>query len=201
MILVGVTILLVAAMALNHAVHGVACWGLQPGGSLSATIYDLQILAALIGLLWLLVSVTRRTLPCSWPQLIAIAVLSIASVATYVQFGWAANTSIHWQGPENLLAFVTVAGTTYLIGRYGRRRRLQFSLRTLMVVFLLLGPLSAWFGPPIAEALHRWLYPAPEQPQQQPIFTKEELRKMMKEFDLRWQRGEPNEPPIKGGVI
>jgi hypothetical protein len=142
MILVAITMLLTAAMVLNHAVHGIFFWGFHPGGSLSATIYDLQILVALIGLLRLTVSLLRRTVPCEWIQLIAIGAFGLASAATYMLFGWQAHTSAHWQGPENLIAFQTVACTTYLIGRYGgtpkpHRRWLQFSLRRLLVVMLL----------------------------------------------------------------
>ncbi len=84
-------------------------------------IYDLQILTAVVGTLWLLVSLSRRTVPYNGLQLTAVAVFVLASVATYMLFGWTAHTSIHHLGPENLLAYLTVACTTYLIGRYGRR--------------------------------------------------------------------------------
>lgn len=122
MIFVAITMLLIAVMAFNHVVYGFGCWGLRPGGALSATIYDLQILAALIGILRLTASLLRRTAPCKWIQLVAIGAFGLASVATYIRFGWRAHTSAHWQGPENLIAFLTVACTTYLIGRYGGSR-------------------------------------------------------------------------------
>lgn len=123
MILVGITILLIASIAINHLVHGFGCWGLQPGGPTSAMIYDLQILTAVLGVLWLLSALSRRTVPYDALRLSAIAFFAFASVATFMLFGWAAHTSIHHQGAENLVAYLTVAATTYLVGRYGYLRQ------------------------------------------------------------------------------
>jgi len=122
MMLIRITVLLIAVLGINHLVHGFGCWGFQPGGRASATIYDLQIVTAAIGVLWLLTALARRTVPCDPLRIRAIALLVFASVATYMRFGWAAHTSIHHQGAENLVAFLTVAATTYLVGRYGSLR-------------------------------------------------------------------------------
>lgn len=119
MILVGMTCLLVVAMAVNHIVHGFGCWGLQPGGPTSARIYDLQILAAVTGILWLCIALRRRTVPPDAMPLFAIAFFAIVSVWLFMLYGWAAHTSIHHLGAENLVAYATVAATTYLVGRYG----------------------------------------------------------------------------------
>ena len=123
MILLGITLLLVAAIAVNHIVHGFGCWGLRPGGPTSAMIYDLQILAAVIGILWLFSALMRRTVPCDALRLFAIAFFAIVSVWLFMLFGWTAHTSIHHLGAENLVAYLTVAATTYLVGRYGFLRK------------------------------------------------------------------------------
>lgn len=123
MILVAITLLLVGAIAINHFVHGFGCWGLQPGGPTSAMIYDLQILAAVIGILWLLSALIRRTVPYNPLRLGAIGLFVLASIVLFMVFGWAAHTSIHHQGVENLVAYLTVAVTTYLVGRYGHLRK------------------------------------------------------------------------------
>jgi len=123
MILVGITLLLVAAIAVNHIVHGFGCWGLQPGGPTSAMTYDFQILTAVIGILWLLSALIRRTVPCDALRLFAIGFFALLSVLLFMLFGWTAHTSIHHLGAENLVAYLTVAATTYLVGRYGHRRK------------------------------------------------------------------------------
>lgn len=122
MILVGITALLVAALGINHAVHGLGCWGLQPGGPVSAMIYDAQILTCIVGVLWLIAALSRKTVPHDTLRIVAIAFFVLASIALYMIFGWRAHTSIHRQGPENLIAYLTVAATTYLVGRYPRQR-------------------------------------------------------------------------------
>jgi hypothetical protein len=131
MILVGITLLLVAAIAVNHLVHGFGCWGLQPGGPASAMIYDLQILTAVIGILWLLDALKRRDAPDDALRLGAIGLFSLASIAMFMVFGWAAHTSIHHQGAENLVAYLTVAATTYLVGSYGHLRKKAIQCESL----------------------------------------------------------------------
>jgi len=118
MLLTSITLLLLTVMAVNHAVHGFGCWGLQPGGPLSGLIYDLQIFAALAGTMWLLTSLTRGRVGYGFVQLLAIAAFLTASAITFWLYGWAAHTTAHHQGAENLIAFLAVAATTYLIGRY-----------------------------------------------------------------------------------
>lgn len=118
MSLVGTTFLLAVAMAINHAVHGVGCWGLQAGGPTSQMIYGLQILCAASGLVWLLVKIAQREAPLDVPGLMALAALVTASVAGYRVVGWRIFTSIHAQGLENLIAYLSVAGMTCVIGWY-----------------------------------------------------------------------------------
>jgi len=115
MLLTIITIMLIAAMAVNHAVNGVGCWGLQAGGPTSAVIYDLQILLALIALVWLFVSLSRRPQTIRLGQLLVIGISVLNSIVTHVLFGWTAHTSIHGLGPENLLAYLSIALTTLLI--------------------------------------------------------------------------------------
>jgi hypothetical protein len=122
MILIGITAILVAALVINHAVHGLGCWGLQPGGPISAMIYDVQILTCVVGVLWLIGALSRKTVPHDTLQIVGIGFFVLASVGLYMVFGWRAHTSIHRQGPENLIAYLTVAATTYLVGRYLRQR-------------------------------------------------------------------------------
>ena len=123
MIFVGITFLLVAAIAINHIIHGFGCWGLQPGGPTSAMIYDLQILTAVIGMLWLLSALIRRKVPCDALRLVVIGLFALGSIVLFMLFGWTAHTSIHHLGAENLVAYLTVAATTYLVGRYGYLRK------------------------------------------------------------------------------
>ncbi|MEM8671536.1 MAG: hypothetical protein AAGG48_28710 [Planctomycetota bacterium] len=116
--LAGITAFLAAALAINHAIHGLGCWGARPGGSTSAIIYDTQVLTCIVGLLWLFTRLYRGTVPHDKFRLLTIVFLVLASVTLFKAFGWQIHTTVHHQGPENLLAYFTVAATTYLVGRY-----------------------------------------------------------------------------------
>ncbi len=112
---------LITALAANHAVHGRGCWGLQPGGRLSAMIYDLQIMACLIGVVWLAIAVARRKVPLQIIQLASIVMFAVAAIYLYQVYGWGIHTSAHNMGSENLFAYIPVAACTFLIGRYAWR--------------------------------------------------------------------------------
>lgn len=119
MFFVASTLCLVAALAVNHLVHGFGCWGLQPGGRTSALIYDLQILTALSGIVWLAYAMAWRRMPRNRSRLMIIGVWAIASAVSYMLVGWKAHTSSHRFGSESLVAFLTVAGASLAIGTYG----------------------------------------------------------------------------------
>lgn len=123
MILIGITLLLGAILAMNYAVNGVPCWHFYRGGQLSAQLYDLQMVVALFGVVWLLVSLWRRSVPRNALQLTVVAGFIVASIVTYNLFGWTAYCSSHDFGEGNLLAYLTVAATAYLIGRYSMQER------------------------------------------------------------------------------
>ena len=118
MLLIAFTVLLATILAINHVVHGFGCWGLQPGGTVSGSVYDLQILAAFVGTIGLLRGFHNGKLRVDEFRLLLIGVFIFASVLTFWIFGWRTYTSMHHQGPENLLAYASVAATTYLLGRY-----------------------------------------------------------------------------------
>src|SRR5262245_41471010 len=52
MIFVGPTLLILSLLALNHAIHGPACLGLQPGGESTANLFWLQVLVSLTACCW-----------------------------------------------------------------------------------------------------------------------------------------------------
>ncbi len=150
MVFVVSTACLVVALTANHIVHGFGCWGLQPGGRTSALIYDLQILTALISLVWLAIVLSASRKPVNPNRLIMIGCCVVASVIMFMVTGWKAHTSIHYQGAENILAFLPVVFTSLAAGAYDwpplpkpSRRFWQFSLRTL---FVLLTALCVWLG-------------------------------------------------------
>ena len=116
-----ITLFLAAALAINHAVHGEGCWGLQPGGAVSATIYDVQFIISVTGAAWLTVASLYKTIPQNWLRLSVIGCFVLASVASFMVFGWRIGSSVQNQGAENWLAYITAAATTYLIGRYPKK--------------------------------------------------------------------------------
>lgn len=118
MLLIAITVLLAGILAVNHVVHGFGCWGLQRGGTVSTNVYDLQILAAMVGTIGLLHGFYKGTLRLDGSRLLVIGLFALASIATFWLFGWATHTSLHHQGPENLVAYSMVAATTYFLGRY-----------------------------------------------------------------------------------
>ena len=123
MLLIVATLALMLAMTANHLVHGTGCWGLQPGGMNSRYIYDSQIILAIFGFVWLVISVATRSTKSKPLQLAVILVLGAASIYTFSTHGWTYRTSIHKLGPENLIAYLTLAFTTYFVGRYVHSHR------------------------------------------------------------------------------
>ncbi|PHS03059.1 MAG: hypothetical protein COA78_19220 [Blastopirellula sp.] len=118
MILTGSSLLLLLAMAGNHFVHGFGCWGLQPGGRLSSLIYDLQILVSVVAGVRLAVWLSEKKLPMNFTRLIVIGIGLIASITMFLLYGWAAGSSLHHLGIENLFAYLTLAITSLAISNY-----------------------------------------------------------------------------------
>lgn len=123
MFFVVVTAGLVVALAINHLVYGFGCWGFQPGGKTSGCIYELQILVALLGIGWLAVNLACGKIPPKPIRLLLVGLLAAVSLIMYFATGYTISTSIHYQGPENLLAFFPVAFTSLVVGTYGWRER------------------------------------------------------------------------------
>ena len=70
--------------------------------------------------------------------------------------------------------------------------RPQFTLKLLLVLISGLACITAVIGPRLAD----WLSPP------KPIWTPEEMREILEEWEERWyEGGEPEEGPPHGGVI
>jgi 4-amino-4-deoxy-L-arabinose transferase-like glycosyltransferase len=82
-----------------------------------------------------------------------------------------------------------------------RLRWFQFSLRTLLATALLVGPISSWLGPWVVGLVREW---RAEQRQQQLIFTEQDIRKLVEEWERLWNPPQPDKPLPRrthGGVI
>jgi len=112
------TLILLSLLALNHTIHGPGCWGLQPGGRWSATLFNIQVLVSALAICWSLYRVfwARGRIKFT---VVAIAYLAaIAAAFSYMKVGWRMHTSIHGQGIENLPTFLLVSLVAIILGAY-----------------------------------------------------------------------------------
>ena len=87
--------------AVVHLVYGRGCWGLQPGGKSSMHIAEGLAVTFVIAAAMSLTSAGGGLLLA---KRLTGAVLGLGIIiATYVLRGWTMFTSLHNQGPENLL--------------------------------------------------------------------------------------------------
>jgi len=131
MIFVGPTLLILSLLALNHAIHGPACLGLQPGGESTANLFWLQVLVSLTACCWGAYRSLRRE-NCHGQALTALAFF-VAAIALieYGRSGWRLLTSIHNQtSVENLPTFLLTATPALLLGVQKWREDFRWSLRS-----------------------------------------------------------------------
>jgi uncharacterized MAPEG superfamily protein len=108
------TFLILVGLALNHAWHGVGCWGYQPGGRLSSNLYFAQTLVSIYAIYVTLCLVARdysiRNL------MFGIAAIGTSTLAiVLVSQSWM-HTSVHNQGIENLPPFLANSLIAILVG-------------------------------------------------------------------------------------
>ena len=109
--------MIVAALTVNHLIHGFGCWGFARGGHFSADLYGLQILVAAIATILGSYSILRIR-PPRWHYILAwIWSLFIVAIALFFYRGWQIFSSIHYQGAENLLPFITASLSAIVAGR------------------------------------------------------------------------------------
>ncbi len=114
-IFIPLTLLSVLALAelLVHIVYGWGCWGLQPGGKANMLIvmgFSVLLVATTFLALFSAGSRSRLLLRAG----VAAAGLAI-SAAAYGTVGWRLFTSIHHQGPENLLLVGALSAATIAV--------------------------------------------------------------------------------------
>ncbi len=110
-----ITVLIGMGLAWNHHVHGWGCWGVQPGGHASDQLDVLQLLVATVVCVHAIVCLLRGRYPGSvW--IVVVVLMSLAGmIGLHVTDGWTIGTSIHFQGPENLIPF-GAASVTAIVG-------------------------------------------------------------------------------------
>lgn len=108
------TFLILIGLALNHAWHGMGCWGYQPGGEISSLLYYAQSLASIYAIIGTAVYCFRdlsiRNL------MFAATAMLMGIVAFYLISHSSMNTSVHNQGPENLIPFFANSLVAIIVG-------------------------------------------------------------------------------------
>ena len=116
-----ISCLILLALAANHLIYGFGCWGLQPGGPISAKLYEFQLAVAVVATLLAAYSLLKIK-PARWErQMGIIGIALIGAVAIFYSGGWRVFTSMHHQGPENLLLFLSATASAIIAG-YARIR-------------------------------------------------------------------------------
>lgn len=110
------TLLILLMLAINHAVHGFGCWGLQPGGRTSGYLYLAQLLLSAYAVLYTLTRAVRAASPRNILFASAALGLSVVRWALMDAYGWQMHTSIHNQGAENLLPFFINSAVAIAVG-------------------------------------------------------------------------------------
>ncbi len=118
--------MIVAALTVNHLINGLGCWGFARGGLFSADLYGFQIVIAVVATILGSYSLLNIR-PPRWPYLLAgLWSLFIGAVVLYCYLGWRIFISIHYQGSENLLPFIT-ASLSAIVAGYERQCLLRNS--------------------------------------------------------------------------
>ncbi|MAP07641.1 MAG: hypothetical protein CMM00_02020 [Rhodopirellula sp.] len=55
--------------------------------------------------------------------------------------------------------FASIFGVTMTECKFATRRKMQFSMRTLLIAATLLGPLLGWYGPTVCSSIRVLLFP------------------------------------------
>ena len=124
-ILAGCSIALALAFAATHAVYGVHCWGMHPGGPLNMRLFScLRVLTITALGLGLCAALKNRALLWATPMVFITAWFGYLYQVWWKYTGFRIFTSSHNQGTENL------RGVAILFGL------LVFSLVTALLVVL-----------------------------------------------------------------
>jgi hypothetical protein len=116
---------LALAFTVNHAVNGVSCWGMHPGGPLNMRLFSsLRVLAVAAFGLGMCVALTRRSFLWATPMLVVVVWLGYLYHVWWKYTGFRIFTSRHNQGAENLRGVAILFGV------------ISFSLVTALVVAL-----------------------------------------------------------------
>ena len=110
------TIVILILLSWNIYIHGSGCWGLQPGGRYSASLYSLQVLLALLTFLYAFLSLrkTSRSDDIKIRRILTICLFAFIGVPFI--FGSMMFTSVHNQGLENLIPFLSTSLATIFAG-------------------------------------------------------------------------------------
>jgi hypothetical protein len=112
-----VTYLILIALGVNHLINGLGCWGFDAGGRFSSFLYSTQILiAGIVAVsLYILILWERHD---QWRRdLVVTTILVLAVAVSFFTIGWVAFTSIHYQGPVNLIPFLIASYVTIALSR------------------------------------------------------------------------------------
>ncbi len=89
-----------------HIIYGWGCWGLQAGGPINSLLVPVMTVVFLATAVSVMISANSilRFLIRAFTLLLASAFI----ITAYVHTGWRIFTSIHNQGPENLLLIAAI---------------------------------------------------------------------------------------------
>jgi hypothetical protein len=116
-----VSILILIALGMNHLIHGFGCWGFQAGGRFSSFLYSTQIVIAGFSAVSLYIIILRERHDQWLKDLVVATLLIFAVPASFFTIGYVAFTSIHFQGPENLIPFLIATYVTITLARIRSR--------------------------------------------------------------------------------
>lgn len=112
------SLVLLGILLINLLVNGLGAWGTQPGGRLSMWVLILQVLVSIFAIFWCIAR--GRKGKCKNMFSIVVSLLVVVSVVSLYQTGWQAFTSIHGQGAENLVFFLSTFLIAVVIGGHMR---------------------------------------------------------------------------------
>lgn len=108
------TALILIGLALNHAWHGLGCWGYQPGGKISSNLYFAQALVSIYAVFVSLRLFAREIVIRN--LLISIGAVVMGTVAILLISNSYMHTSAHHQGMENLAPFLSNSLVAIIVG-------------------------------------------------------------------------------------